>query len=154
MPERCSRCGDIVGDASDCPHCGFRVHEHNLQQQVNMLEDAIAGWQKVSEEQQRELERPCIPWRHHSEHGDTFEDGEKMMVAVHVRNNRTGQCYWEIGCVFAAVDDTEGTCTLEPMYDGYWGWSWCDVEWWMPMSELLGTLPWPEAANAAERGEG
>ena len=97
---------------------------------------------------------PCIPWRHHSEHGDTFEDGEKMMVAVHVRNNRTGQCYWEIGCVFAAVDDTEGTCTLEPMYDGYWGWSWCDVEWWMPMSELLGTLPWPEAANAAERGEG
>lgn len=150
MPERCSRCGGIVGDPSDCPHCGFRVHEHNLQQQVNMLEDAIAGWQKVSEEQQRELERPCIPWRHCSEHGDAFEDDETMMVAVPVRDNRTGKSHWEIECVVARVDDSDDTCTLESLYGDDWGWDWASVEWWLPMSEVLVTLPCVEVASAAE----
>ena len=94
---------------------------------------------------------PCIPWRHCSEHGDAFEDNETMMVAVPVRDNRTGKSHWEIECVVARVDDSDDTCTLESLYGDEWGWDWSSVEWWLPLSEVIGTLPCVEAANVAER---
>jgi len=110
---------------------------------------------EAADELDRLTATPCIPWRHCSEHGDAFEDDETMMVAVPVRDNRTGKSHWEIECVVARVDDMTGTCSLESLLHDEWGWDWSSVEWWLPMSEVLGTLPAVEAANAAERqGEG
>ena len=105
---------------------------------------------EAADELDRLTATPCIPWRHCSEHGDTFEDGESMMVAVPVHDDRTGKSHWDIECIVARVDDSDDTCTLESLYGDDWGWEWCDVEWWLPMSELLGTLPCVDAAGAEE----
>jgi hypothetical protein len=82
----------------------------------------------------KELDRPRLPlpWKRREDHPELFTDTDQYLVAVQVRYN-DGPCYWEYSVIrfrcdeeFLAID-----CNDEP-----WGWSWEDVDFYLPLSEF------------------
>lgn len=50
MSERCPSCGCYINDNThDCPNCGYRVCENRMRVKLNILEEAIKGWQAQNE---------------------------------------------------------------------------------------------------------
>ena len=76
-----------------------------------------------------------INWRPRTEHPDTFEDGERLLVAVPCRDNRDPpRIAWNMSVITFHAEE-EGFSWFEAEDEG-WGWDWTDVEWWAPVKEL------------------
>lgn len=74
-----------------------------------------------------------INWRKREEHPETFEDGERLLVAVQLM---TG--HWAFNVITTECDGDYVDCRCN---GEYWGWDWSDVSYWCPLSEIEATLP-------------
>jgi len=72
-------------------------------------------------------------WLSPSVHGDVFDDGEQLLVAVRVHNRTTQRERLEYSVIHAVVD--EDGCELREG-DDVWGWGWDCVECYMPMNQI------------------
>lgn len=83
--------------------------------------------------------QPLVSWRPGGAQGNKtqqFCDGDQMLVAVQYHSrHKPGQLLYEYRIIVANVDPELGA-DLVGVDDSDWGWTWDDVEWWLPMSEF------------------
>lgn len=80
-----------------------------------------------------ELTKGVVEWRK-IDPEQVFHDGDQLLVAVSVRSRfEPNKFYWDYAVVRISCDEDH----FDVDTDGRdWGWSWSDVEWWMPLSEF------------------
>jgi hypothetical protein len=73
-------------------------------------------------------------WRPNGPDVETF-DGDEFLVAIQLRDSRDASLKWTWQLDVVRITE-DGVETAE---GDHWGWSWDDVEWYVPVADLAPT---------------
>lgn len=78
---------------------------------------------------------PHLTWiKNEQKHDRLFEDGQVFLIAIPVKNNKTGEEYWDIDKVQIGCD---GEVAWMNYFNGdpYDSWAWPDVEYYIEVKQ-------------------
>ncbi|HKI21239.1 MAG TPA: hypothetical protein VKA15_25320 [Isosphaeraceae bacterium] len=79
-----------------------------------------------------------LNWRPNSPDVELF-DGDRYLVAHEVHDSRTDSTCWDYAVVTIAIDEDDGVAELLTGDGDDFGWTWPDVDWYVPVEELAPT---------------